>query len=177
MITLIAAMAQGRVIGYKSRLPWHLPEDLKHFKAQTMGHPILMGRKTFEAIGRPLPGRRNLVLTRSDPLLPRNVTVYHRAEEVLRDCERENLYVIGGEEIFRLFLPLALRIHLTYIDHAFPGDRFFPLLTPGEWRLISREKGKKNTRNPYNYEFLHLERAEIGLSSDPVASNTCDFIH
>lgn len=160
MIILIAAMAQKRVIGYRNRLPWHLPEDLKHFKEKTMGHPILMGRKTFEAIGRPLPGRRNLILTRSFGYHAEGVMAYHSVDDVLRTYEKENLFVIGGEEIFHLFLPYAQWIDLTYIDHPFPGDRFFPQLVPGEWRLISREKGKKNKKNPYDYEFLLLKRAK-----------------
>lgn len=126
-LSIIAAMARNRVIGAGSKLPWHLSEDLKRFKKLTMGHPVVMGRKTFESIGKPLSGRDNLVLTRQRAFHPNGVTVAHSFEEILSICGRSSeAFVIGGAEIFRMALPYANRLYLTQIDQDFKGDAYFP---------------------------------------------------
>ena|SRR3569623_1741689 len=120
----IVGMASNRVIGKDGTLPWHLPEDLKFFKKTTMGHPILMGRKTFESIGRPLPGRRNIVLSRTMP--PREgVEVIHSVEE-LSCAEGETVFLIGGAQLFETLLPQCDGMYLTWIEHPYEGDTFFP---------------------------------------------------
>ncbi|CCQ92343.1 Dihydrofolate reductase [[Clostridium] ultunense Esp] len=162
MISIIVAMGRNRVIGKGNQLPWHLPADLNYFKKMTMGHPIVMGRKTYDAIGKPLPGRTNIVVTRDPACKAEGCIILHSLEEVWRKFRDQDLFVIGGAEIFRQTLSLADRLYLTHIDHPFSGDRFFPELTEGDWRLISREKGIKNERNPYDYEFLLYERIRAG---------------
>ena len=160
-ISLIVAMGTGRVIGCEGEIPWHLPADLAHFKKTTMGSPIVMGRKTFESIGRPLPGRRNLVLSRSG-FSAKGVECFSSVEEVLTACEREkdvDIFVIGGGEIYSLFLPLAQKIHLTEVEGDFPGDAYFPPLDTDGWKEISRETRAADDRNPHICHFLILERS------------------
>lgn len=159
-ICLIAAMDEGGLIGADGGLPWRLPEDLKHFKRTTLGHMLLMGRKTFESIGRPLPGRANVVLSR-DPAYspPEGVTVVRTPEQALsRASGREALMVMGGAQIYALFLPRAHRIHLTRVHARFEGDTFFPEWAPGEWEEIGREPHAADDRNPHAYSFIELVR-------------------
>src|SRR3989338_76457 len=127
MISIIAAIARNGVIGNKGQLPWHLSEDLKHFKATTMGHPILMGRKTFESIGKALPGRENIVLTTDRNFKVAGVTILHNWKEVLARRDEE-LFVIGGSKIYTLALPHANKLYLTQIDQDFEGDTYFPTI-------------------------------------------------
>jgi dihydrofolate reductase len=134
LISLIVAMAQNGVIGRDNTLPWRLPEDLRRFKAITMGKPILMGRKTFESIGKPLPGRTNLVLTRDHHWRAKGAVVVNSLDQALRqagDCEE--LIAIGGAEIYRLLMPFARRIYLTHVHADIPGDTFFPDFDPTQW--------------------------------------------
>ncbi|MDO8643795.1 MAG: dihydrofolate reductase, partial [bacterium] len=122
MISIIAAVAKNRIIGKNNQLPWHLPEDLKHFKEITMGHPILMGRKTFESIGHPLPGRENIVLTRDRSWKAEGVTVIHDFEAILKQrVATEENFVIGGSKIYELALPYAQKLYLTLINKEFEG--------------------------------------------------------
>lgn len=159
MISLIAAVAQNGVIGKNGGLPWHLPEDLKYFKKLTMGHWIVMGRKTFASIGKPLPGRKNIVLTRDRDFRAQGVEVFHNLEHLLeRIPEEEEVFVIGGADIFRQFLPYADMLYFTQIAEAFEGDTFFPSFDLEDWELISRQNGMKNKNNPYHYAFLVYER-------------------
>jgi dihydrofolate reductase len=134
-------MATDRVIGADGRLPWHLPADLRRFKAVTMGHRILMGRSTFESIGRPLPGRTSIVLTR-DPAasFPGALVAHSLAEGIQRAAGDPELFVIGGEQVFRAALPMADRILLTEIQLDVAGDTFFPEVDPGSWRVVSSER-------------------------------------
>jgi dihydrofolate reductase len=158
-VTLVAAVAENGVIGSGNRMPWHLPADLKRFKALTMGKPVLMGRKTFEAIGKPLPGRRNLVLTRAAELRVSGIEVVHGVEQALGTCaEADELMVIGGAEVYRLFLPLARRMHLTRVHAAVVGDTRFPNCDWNEWRKVERSTHPRDERNPYAMTFLVLER-------------------
>ncbi|WP_183255434.1 type 3 dihydrofolate reductase [Anoxybacteroides tepidamans] len=160
MISLIVAMDRNRVIGKDNKLPWHLPADLAYFKRVTMGHPIIMGRKTFESIGRPLPGRENIVVTRNRSFQPEGCTVIHSIDDIQKiAAERdEEVFVIGGAELFQASLPFAGRLYITKIDASFPGDTFFPPFHEEDWCLVSSEKGPKDEKNPYDYVFLLYER-------------------
>jgi len=157
-ITLIVAMAENRVIGANNAMPWHLPDDLRRFRALTMGHPSLMGRKTHEAIGRPLPGRRNLIMTRNAQQDFPGCEAIHTIEDALVIGQRsEALFVIGGAELYRLFLPLAHRIELTIIHRAFDGDTFFPELPNETWREVSREEVPFDSELGFAWSYLRME--------------------
>lgn len=161
IISLIVAVGRKHEIGKDGRMPWHLPADLKHFKAMTLGKPVLMGRKTLDAIGRPLPDRRNLVITRDRQFSAPGCEVVHSLEEALARAEpAAEAMVIGGGEIYRAAWPMAKRVYLTRIDAEVPGaDTFFPELEPGEWKQLSREDHRADARNPYGYSFLLYEKA------------------
>ena len=139
-ISIIVAMAKNRVIGADNKLPWHLSADLKRFKALTMGHHIIMGRKTFESIGRILPGRTSVVVTRNPDFHAAGAIVVKDIDAALAECTgNTEAFVIGGEEIFQSVLPLADRIYLTDIDKHFEGNVHFPAIDMHDWRLIERE--------------------------------------
>ncbi|MCV6615564.1 MAG: type 3 dihydrofolate reductase [Cellvibrionaceae bacterium] len=165
-LCLVVAAAQNNVIGVDNELPWHLPEDLKYFKRITMGKPIVMGRKTFESIGRPLPGRHNIVITRQHNWQREGVTVVHDVESAIAAAAAEpnqaELMVIGGAEIYRQALPLAERIYLTRVACELEGDAFFPELAPQQWRQVACEQYAACERNPYDYAFCVLERVTSG---------------
>jgi dihydrofolate reductase len=166
-ISLIAAAAENRVIGSANKMPWHLPEDLKRFKSLTWGNIVVMGRKTLESIGNPLPGRINIVLS-SQELNSEVLTVsgmhefFRLAEEKKASGEwlHKEVFIIGGEMIFRLFLPYAQRIYLTQIRETFPGDTFFPELDEREWQLISSEQPEDIVFTGYDYNFLIYEKRD-----------------
>jgi len=158
-VSFVVAMDRNRVIGLNQGLPWHLPRDLRRFEALTLGKVVLMGRRTHEAIGRPLPGRRNLVLTRAPGYATPGCEVVHSLEEALaRAAESGELMVIGGAEIFRQLLSRATRLYLTEIDAAVDGDTWFPDLDRSEWREVEREDVPADERNPYPLSFVTLER-------------------
>lgn len=158
-LSIVAAVAENGVIGLDKGIPWHLPADLAHFKTLTMGKPILMGRKTFESIGRPLPGRHNVVVSR-DPLRSfagcSIVGSFEDALELLKLAEE--VMVIGGAEIYRLALPLADRLYLTRVHASFEGDTYFPDYDPDLWREVAIEEHAPDARNSYAYSFLILDR-------------------
>ena len=159
IVTLVAAVAENGVIGNGNRMPWHLPADLKRFKALTLGKPILMGRRTFEAIGKPLPGRRNLVLTRATDLRLPGIEIVHSLEEALAAAaDSPELMVIGGAEVYRLFLSRAQRMHLTRVHAPVVGDTRFPNCDWNEWRKVERSTHPKDERNAFAMTFLVLER-------------------
>nr|WP_295973976.1 dihydrofolate reductase [uncultured Bacillus sp.] len=160
MISFIVAMDKNRVIGKDNQLPWHLPADLKFFKKTTMGHPIVMGRKTYESIGKPLPGRENVIVTRNEQYSPEGCTVIHSVEKLkdLAAARGEEIFVIGGAELFKTVLPDADRLYITLIEQEFEGDTFFPEYTESNWKLVSSIKGVKDERNPYIYYFNVYER-------------------
>lgn len=138
IVSLIAAMAENRVIGRQGGMPWHIPEDLRHFRDLTMGHAVIMGRKTFESIGAPLPGRLNIVVSRRSGSLHQGVVTVPSLQEALKAAGKvDEAYVIGGEEVFRQALPLAQRVYLTLVPGEYEGDVFFPPL-PGDFREVSR---------------------------------------
>lgn len=139
-LSLIVAMARNRVIGRNGKLPWHLSADLKRFRALTMGHHIIMGRNTWESIGRPLPGRFSVVVTRNQAYIAPGATVVNSlAEALLLTSEDSEAFLIGGAEMYREALPLADRIYLTELLAEYPGDVFFPPLAPDDWRPGPRE--------------------------------------
>lgn len=156
MIALVAAMGRNLVIGRDGQMPWHLPADLRHFRRVTKGHVVVMGRKTYESIGAALKERTNLVLTRDPQFRAPNVTVVHTLDEVLGD-ERP-LFVIGGAEVYRQFLPHAQVMHLTRIQAEFEGDTFFPAWHPDEWRLTDAVLRERDEKNAYDCIFETYER-------------------
>jgi dihydrofolate reductase len=158
-ITIVVAMAENGVIGDSNRLPWHLPADLKHFKALTIGKPIAMGRKTFQSIGKPLPERRNLVLTRDRSFSAPGVeTVASFEDALILTASSPELMVIGGAEIFRLALPKAQRMHLTRVHAHIPGDVYFPAFNAAEWRELERRAYPADSQNAHAMTFCSLER-------------------
>jgi len=171
-ISLLVARAANGVIGRDNTLPWHLPADLQRFKALTMGKPILMGRRTFESIGRALPGRLNLVLTR-DPAwrAPGAITVHGLEEAYAQSGAAAELVVIGGADLFRLVMPLAKRIYLTEVHAVIPGDTLFPPLSPLEWREVERSAYAADPRHEHAMTFLTLARRAHPVSAQPGADS------
>ena len=158
-LSLIAALADNRVIGRGGGLPWHLPDDLRRFKSLTMGRPILMGRRTFDSIGRALPGRRNLVLTRHPDTLPAGVEAVASLPAALAACaDAVELCVIGGAELYRLTQPLAMRLELTLVHATIEGDVLFPEYDPAQWREVARSEHVADERHRWPMTFLTLER-------------------
>jgi len=160
MISIVVAMDKNKVIGKDNQLPWHLPADLAFFKKTTMGKPIVMGRKTHESIGKPLPGRQNIILTRNKNYEGEGCTVIHSVDELysFEKNDQDEVCVIGGAEIFKEVLPCADRLYITMIEHEFEGDTFFPSIKDSDWVLVSKEKGPKDDKNPYDYYFTIYNR-------------------
>ena len=153
MITLIAAMSKNRVIGNKGNIPWKIPNDTEFFRKTTKFCPVVMGRKTFKSIGKPLKNRTNIILTRDVNYKNEECVFYHDIQKIINDFRKENLMIIGGEEIYKSFLPHTDRIYLTCIDQDFEGDTFFPNFEDEKWVKESEKKGVKNEENPYDYYF------------------------
>lgn len=166
LIAAVVAMAEDNVIGSSNDLPWYLPADLKHFKKVTDGHVVLMGRKTFESIvnrlGKPLPNRTNVVITRQTDFSYEGVEVFHNLESALAAYEAEDVYVIGGAQIFKQALPFTNRLYLTQVKAQIAGDTYFPVLDSDEWIEVSKESHQADERNPYDYEFLVWDRKNAG---------------
>lgn len=164
-LALIWAMSRNRVIGRNNALPWYLPEDLKYFKRVTMGKPIIMGRKTWESIGRPLPGRTNIVISRQADLQIEGVKVVDSLDAAIRHAENiclidgvDEAVVIGGAEIYALALPKAARLYMTQVHAEVHGDAFFPQIDLDAWQELAREDFAASGANPYDYSFVVLER-------------------
>ncbi len=158
-ICLIAALAANRVIGKDNALPWRLPADLKRFKALTLGHPVLMGRKTHESIGRPLPGRRNLVISRSRGYIAPGCDIIHSLDEAISACRgAREIFVIGGAELYRVALPRAHCLEFTEIHAEFEGDATFPEFYRSQWRETGREIHMDEAGIPFRYDFVRYER-------------------
>lgn len=161
IISLLLAASENNVIGKNNTLPWHLPNDLKYFKNLTWGLPILMGRKTFDSIGKPLPGRKSIVVTRNKNWSHNGVEVVYTLDEAVKAAEAlgaKEIFVIGGAEIFNLSLPLANRIYLTRIHQEFDGDVFFPGIDETTWRLSSNRFCQKDEKNPYDHTYQVWEK-------------------
>lgn len=162
---IVVACANDGVIGKDNAMPWHLPADLQHFKRVTLGHPLIMGRKTFESIGRPLPGRTTFVITRQSDWQVDGVIVCHSLEDAYKQAENEartlgvtTIMIVGGAEFYRQALPDVTRIYLTEIDLHVGGDAFFPKLDGGEWDIIRREHHSADAKNVTSYSFCELIR-------------------
>lgn len=161
ILSAIAAMAENRVIGQDNQLPWRLPADLAHFKTLTTGHPVLMGRKTYKSIGRPLPNRTNIILTRDPDFSAPDCIVVTSAETAVTmaiEIDQEEVFIIGGAEIYQQLLPKIQKLYLTLVHHPFKGDAYFPELPASEWQEISREKHSKDDKNEYDYSFVVMKR-------------------
>ena len=159
IISLIVAVADNGVIGRDNALPWHLPEDLKRFKRITMGKPIVMGRKTFESIGKPVPGRQNIVVTRDANSHREGVIVVHSVDEAVAAARgAAEIMIIGGADLFRLFLPRAGRVHLTRVLEQVNGDVFWPELDPRVWQLVERQSYAADDRHAHAMSFEIWER-------------------
>jgi dihydrofolate reductase len=160
-VSLVLAAARNGVIGLEGGLPWRMPADMRHFKQLTMGHHVVMGRKTHASIGRPLPGRTNLVLSRDPHLLLPGCTVVHSVQDALAIAEaagEDEVFVIGGAQVYALALPLAHRVHLTRIEADCEGDTHAPDFERLGWRAVDRQEHAADDANPHGYTFYVLER-------------------
>lgn len=160
-VSLIAAMANDRIIGKDNDMPWHMPADLQHFKKVTLGKPVIMGRKTFESIGRPLPGRKNVVITRNTQWQHEGVEVVCSPDEAMAlVADVEEVMIIGGGNIYQQFLPLADTLYLTFIDLEVTGDTQFPdWQSVATWREVESEAHNKDEKNAHNYRFVTLVKS------------------
>ena len=159
MISLVVAMAKNRIIGRNNALPWRLSADLKRFRRITMGHPIIMGRKTYQSIGRPLDGRKNIVISRNREFRPEGVTVAGSIDEALSSANDDEIMIIGGADIYAQTLERSDRIHLTLIHQDFDGDAYFPELDESAWKETAREDVDPGVDAEFGYSFITLERA------------------
>jgi len=160
-VSMVVAASENNVIGKDNKLPWNLPKDMKYFKNLTNGHPIIMGRKTLEALGKPLPNRTNIVITRQANYLPAGVLVAATPEKALElafQHEINEAFIIGGGEIFHLMLPLTNRVYLTRVHAIVDGDAYFPVLSPDDWRLVSEEKHEADDKHLYSFSFEVFDR-------------------
>lgn len=160
-ISLIAAVAQNRVIGKKNDLPWHLPDDFAFFKRKTSHHPIIMGRKSLESLGKPLPNRTNIVVTRNADFQAAGVTITHTLDAAIdsaKSINQEEIFVIGGAEIYAIALPIATTLYLTEIHKAYDGDAYFPEFIRTEWDEISRVPHPADERHEIGFDFVEYER-------------------
>ncbi len=151
-LSIIAAMSANRVIGINNSMPWKLPEDLKYFKNLTLGKSIIMGRKTFESIGRPLPSRENIVVTRRENYQAQSVKVAHSLKEAIELAENPEIFIIGGAEIYKQSLPLVETVYLTLIEKNFDGDAYFPELDLKVWQLV-QEESHYSENQKFTYKF------------------------
>jgi dihydrofolate reductase len=160
-ITLIAAMAENRVIGRDNALPWHLPADLARFKQRTEGHVVIMGRRTFESVGRPLPNRRSIVITRKRNFHPPGAEIARSLAEALeraRESKQDEVFILGGAEIYALALPDVDRLELTIVHADVSGDTFFPECDLSEWTLIDQQRHEADDRHAHAFSFRTYER-------------------
>ena len=159
LLSLIAAMSKNHIIGVNGRLPWHLPADMKHFRQTTAHKPIIMGRKTLESIGRPLPKRHNIILTRNPNYQFPGCTIVHSVSEALAAAgDVEECLVGGGYEIYKLFLPRVQRMYLTFVDVEIEGDTSFPTWVPENWVESQRSQVAADERHAYSFSIVQFER-------------------
>lgn len=163
MISMIAAVAGNGVIGKDNRLPWNLPADMAYFKKVTLGHAVVMGRKTFESIGRPLPGRRNIILTGNRNYHPENCIIMHSVEEVLEYSRDRDIFIIGGAKAYKSFMNHARMLYITLIDRDFEGDAFFPEIDKNNWAVVSQTEWEKDDINGYRYCYIVYRNKFLGF--------------
>lgn len=158
-LSLIVAMATNRTIGLNNKMPWHLSADLKKFKKITMGHPIIMGRKTFESIGRPLPGRDNIIISRNPDYLQPGCSVFNDLDSALQSCaEQDEVFVIGGATLYEVTLARADRLYITEILQDFSGDTWFPEINKTQWQEVACEDITDDNSVDFNYRFITYDR-------------------
>jgi len=160
MIKLIVAKASNNVIGSNNNLIWHLPNDLKHFKNLTTNHPIVMGRKTYESLGRPLPNRTNIIITRDTNFTDESIVITHSLEAAIKKAKEINddFFIIGGGEIYKQAMLLADELYITEVHHEFDGDTFFPEIDEETFEEVSRINHLKDPKHPYSYSFVSYNR-------------------
>jgi len=166
-IVLVAAMGRNRVIGVDGGMPWRLPADLKHFKTVTMGHPVVMGRRTFESIGKALPGRRNIVVSRSLDSVPSGCELAGSLDDALRRLGPGPVMVIGGGQLYRAALPRAVRMELTFVDAAPDGDTHFPEWCHTDWNLAAMRRRPADAFNPHALVFCSFSRIQSPETTKP----------
>jgi dihydrofolate reductase len=166
IISIIAAMDRNHLIGNKNQLPWHLPADFAHFKSVTMGKPIIMGRKTYESIGKPLPGRKNIVLSRNTDVRYEGVVCVNSINEALAEAsEAEEVMIIGGSSLYEMLLGLVDRLYITYVDAEFEGDAWFPKIDPHLWLEKESVTRQADEKNVYDCRFVTLEKV-VGMVTE-----------
>lgn len=159
IISLIVAMDENRVIGYNNKLPWNLPSELKYFRETTKAKPVIMGRKTYESIGRPMPDRLNIIVTRDKNYKADKCIVVNTKEDAVKTAkDADEVMVIGGSEIYKLFFPIANRLYLTKVHGNFKGDTSFPEFNEDEWVKVKEKFVEKDSENEYSYTIVVLER-------------------
>lgn len=159
IISIIAAMDRNRLIGNNNQLPWHLPADFAHFRSVTMGKPVIMGRKTYESIGKPLPGRTNIVLSRNPDLQIEGVICVTSFEDAIAAVfDEEEIMIIGGSSIYEMLMPIVNRMYLTFVDAQFDGDAWFPDFEENQWQETESAIHQADDRNLYNCRFVTFER-------------------
>lgn len=165
ILSIIVAQSKNRVIGIKNKLPWHLPQDLRYFRQITLGKPVIMGRLTYESIGRPLPQRTNIVISRQKDYQPAGIQVVSSLEQAVKLAENQCLIdgsnealIIGGEQIYAQSLARADRLYLTEVDACIEGDAWFPAIAETEWLEKERQEFSADDQNPYDYSFILMER-------------------
>jgi dihydrofolate reductase len=158
-LSIIVALSENNVVGINNQLPWHLSADLKRLKSITMGHHLIMGRKTFESIGKPLPGRTNVIITHNKEYKAEGAVVVSSVKEALETAKNDSeAFIFGGGEVFKETLPMVNKIYMTKIHQTFNGDTFFPELKSNEWKETFREEHQPDEKNQYRYSFINLER-------------------
>ncbi|GAB3991538.1 dihydrofolate reductase DfrA [Spirosoma daeguense] len=160
-ISLISAVAENGVIGRNNELPWHLPDDFAFFKHKTSHHPIIMGRKSLESLGKPLKNRTNIVLTRNSDFTTEGVTIVHTLDDALdvaTQINQNEIFVIGGAEIYAMALPIATTLYLTEIHQAYEGDAYFPKFDKNEWKEVERISHEADERHAVSFDFVKYER-------------------
>ncbi len=166
VVKILVAFDENRVIGKNNALIWHLPADLLRFKALTTGHVILMGRKTYESIGRPLPNRTTIIITRQTDFHPANTIIAHSLEEAIlkaKSVTRNDIFIVGGSEIYAMSLAIADQILVTQLHDIFDGDAYFPEIPAKEWDVVSKEKGITDEKNKFQYSFLTYQKIDETL--------------
>jgi dihydrofolate reductase len=161
VIKILVACDENRVIGKDNQLIWHLPADLKRFKSLTTGHVILMGRKTYESIGKPLPNRTTIVITRQVDFQAEGTITAHSVEEAIlkaKSLTREDIFIVGGAEIYSLSLALADQLLVTQLHDIFEGDAFFPEISADTWEIVDRERGVTDEKNPFQYSYITYQK-------------------
>ena len=160
-ISIIVAMASNRAIGLNNQMPWHLSADLKKFKQITMGSPILMGRKTYESIGRALPGRDNIIISRNVNYQQQGCFVFNSIDHAIVHCQQhDEIFIIGGANFYQTMLPRTTTLYLTHINQSFEADTFFPSINQEEWKEVAREDIDNDSSVDFSYSFLTLDRVD-----------------